>query len=162
MIEPAHGNLLTFKAEALVNAVNCVGIMGKGIALQFKKAFPENFKAYEAAFALGAVKPGSMLIHDNGELFYPRWIVNFPTKRHWRDKSQLEDIVTGLSALLADVQRLGIRSIALPALGCGLGGLEWAVVRRTIEESFSNLPEVRVFLFEPSDARIAPMLAADR
>lgn len=162
MIEPARNNLLTCDTEALVNAVNCVGIMGKGIALQFKQAFPDNFKAYEAACAAGTVAPGRMMIHDNGRLVHPRWIVNFPTKRHWRDTSRLEDIASGLSALIADVKRLGIRSIALPALGCGLGGLDWAVVRPLIEEAFSALPDVRVLLFEPSDAWIAPMSAALR
>jgi O-acetyl-ADP-ribose deacetylase (regulator of RNase III) len=160
LIESARGNLLTAEAQALVNAVNCVGIMGKGIALQFKQAFPANYKAYTAACAAGTVVPGSMLIHDKGKHIHPRWIVNFPTKRHWRDKSRVEDIASGLSALIPDVQRLGIRSIALPALGCGLGGLDWAVVRPMIEEAFSALPDVRVLLFEPSDARTAPMSAA--
>lgn len=162
MIEPAHGNLLTVEAQALVNAVNCVGSMGKGIALQFKQVFPDNFKAYEAACAAGKVVPGRMLIHDNGGMVPPRRIVNFPTKRHWRDKSRLEDIASGLDALIADVKRLGIRSIALPALGCGLGGLDWAVVRPMIEDAFSVFPEVRVLLFEPSDTRTAPMSAALR
>jgi O-acetyl-ADP-ribose deacetylase (regulator of RNase III) len=150
LIEPAHGNLFMADAHALVNAVNCVGVMGKGIALQFKEAFPANFKAYEAACAAGAVIPGRMLIHDNGGLVHPRWIVNFPTKRHWRDNSRLEDIASGLKVLIADVQRLGIRSIAVPALGCGLGGLDWVAVRPMIEDAFSVLPNVRVLLFEPS------------
>jgi O-acetyl-ADP-ribose deacetylase (regulator of RNase III) len=162
MIEPAHGNLLTADAQALVNAVNCVGSMGKGIALQFKQAFPANFKAYEAACAAGAVMPGRMLIHDHGGLANPRWIVNFPTKRHWRDKSRLRDIASGLKALIADVRRLGIRSIAVPALGCGLGGLDWIVVRPMIEEAFSALPDVRVLLFEPSGMRIEPAMPAPR
>ncbi len=162
MIESARGNLLTAEAQALVNAVNCVGIMGKGIALQFKQAFPANSKTYEAACAAGAVVPGNMLIHDNGGLIHPRWIVNFPTKRHWRDKSRLEDIAIGLNALIADVNRLGIRSIAVPALGCGLGGMDWAVVRPMIEEAFSALPEVRVLLFEPSGKQTEPLMAASR
>jgi O-acetyl-ADP-ribose deacetylase (regulator of RNase III) len=150
LIEPAHGNLLTAEAQALVNAVNCVGVMGKGLALQFKQAFPANFKAYEAACAAGVVMPGRMLIHDNAGLVQPRWIINFPTKRHWRDPSRLEDIASGLKSLVADVQRLGIRSIAVPALGCGLGGLDWLVVRPMIEEAFSALPDVHVLLFEPA------------
>jgi O-acetyl-ADP-ribose deacetylase (regulator of RNase III) len=158
LIEPAHGNLLTAEAQALVNAVNCVGSMGKGIALQFKQRFPANFKAYETACAAGAVMPGRMLIHDHGGLVHPRWIVNFPTKRHWRDNSRLEDIAGGLKALTADLQRLGIRSIAVPALGCGLGGLDWIVVRPVIEDAFSALHDVRVLLFEPSGVRTEPML----
>lgn len=150
MIEITHGNLLTAEVDALVNTVNCIGYMGKGIALQFKQAVPANFKAYEAACAVGEVVPGRMLIHDNGGLVSPRWIINFPTKRHWRGKSRLEDVAAGLQTLIADVQRLGIRSIAVPPLGCGLGGLDWAVVRPMIEHAFDALPDVRVQLFEPS------------
>lgn len=152
MIEITRGNLLTAEVEALVNTVNCVGYMGKGIALQFKQAFPANFKAYAAACAAEEVVPGRMLVHDNGGLVNPRWIINFPTKRHWRGKSRLEDVASGLSALVADVRRLGIRSIALPPLGCGLGGLDWAVVRPMIESAFAYLPEVKVLLFEPAGA----------
>ncbi|MCQ9374435.1 macro domain-containing protein [Methyloversatilis sp. XJ19-13] len=152
MIEITRGNLLTAEVEALVNTVNCVGYMGKGIALQFKQAFPANFKAYTAACAAEEVVPGRMLVHDNGGLVNPRWIINFPTKRHWRGKSRLEDVASGLSALVADVRRLGIRSIALPPLGCGLGGLDWAVVRPMIESAFADLPDVKVLLFEPAGA----------
>jgi O-acetyl-ADP-ribose deacetylase (regulator of RNase III) len=152
MIDITRGNLLMAETEALVNTVNCVGYMGKGIALQFKQAFPANFKAYEAACAAKQVVPGRMFIHDNGGLVHPRWIINFPTKRDWRGKSQLEDVASGLKALVADVQRLGIRSIAVPPLGCGLGGLDWAVVRPMIENAFSVLPDVRVLLFEPAGA----------
>jgi O-acetyl-ADP-ribose deacetylase (regulator of RNase III) len=155
MIDIARGNLLMADAEALVNTVNCVGYMGKGIALQFKQAFPANFKAYEAACAADQVMPGRMLIHDNGGLVNPRWIINFPTKRHWRGKSRLDDIASGLKALVADVQRLDIRSIAVPPLGCGLGGLDWAVVRPMIEAAFSALPNVKVLLFEPAGSPAA-------
>lgn len=152
MIDITRGNLLMADAEALVNTVNCVGYMGKGIALQFKQAFPANFKEYEAACAAKEVVPGRMLIHDNGGLVSPRWIINFPTKRHWRGNSRLEDIASGLKALVADVQRLGIRSIAVPPLGCGLGGLDWAVVRPMIEGAFAALPDVKVLLFEAAGA----------
>jgi O-acetyl-ADP-ribose deacetylase (regulator of RNase III) len=152
MIVVSRGNLLTAEAEALVNTVNCVGFMGKGIALQFKQAFPANFKAYAAACDAKQVVPGRMLIHDNGGLVNPRWIINFPTKRHWRGNSRLEDIASGLTALVADVQRLGIRSVAVPPLGCGLGGLDWAVVRPMIEDAFAALPDVQVLLFEPTGA----------
>lgn len=152
MIELTRGNLLEAPAEALVNTVNCVGYMGKGIALQFKQAFPANFKHYEAACHAGDMVPGKMMVHDNGGLVNPRYIINFPTKRHWKGKSRIEDVESGLSALVADVQRLGIRSIAVPPLGCGLGGLEWRVVRSMIEQAFAGLPDVQVLLFEPAGA----------
>ena len=160
MIELTRGNLLQAAAEALVNTVNCVGYMGKGIALQFKQAFPANFKVYEAACHTGDMVPGKMLIYDNGGLVNPRYIINFPTKRHWKGNSRIEDIESGLKALVADVQRLGIRSIAVPPLGCGLGGLEWRVVRPMIEQAFAALPDVQVLLFEPAgtpDAKTMPV-----
>ena len=126
MIETTKGNLLEANAEALVNTVNCVGFMGKGIALQFKQAFPANYKAYEAACRADEVVPGRMLVYDNGRLLNPRYIINFPTKRHWRGKSRLADIKSGLKALVKDVQRLELHSIAVPPLGCGLGGTRLA------------------------------------
>jgi len=153
-IQIAEGNLLQARADALVNPVNCVGVMGKGLALQFKQAFPANFRAYQAACKAGHVQPGRMLIHDNGRLALPYWIVNFPTKRHWRQPSQLQDVRDGLSALVADAQRLGMRSIAVPPLGCGLGGLDWREVRPLIEHAFAALPDVRVLLYAPDDARL--------
>jgi O-acetyl-ADP-ribose deacetylase (regulator of RNase III) len=152
MIKITRGNLIESDSEALVNTVNCVGYMGKGIALQFKQAFPANFKHYETACHAGDMAPGKMMIHDNGGLVNPRYIINFPTKRHWKGKSRIEDVESGLKALVADVQRLGIRSIAVPPLGCGLGGLEWRVVRPMIEQAFASLPDVQVLLFEPAGA----------
>jgi O-acetyl-ADP-ribose deacetylase (regulator of RNase III) len=152
MITITNGNLLQADAEALVNTVNCVGFMGKGIALQFKQAFPANNKLYEATCRAGEVEPGKMLIHDNGGLRKPHYIINFPTKRHWRGNSRIEDIELGLKALVAEVKRLSIRSIAVPPLGCGFGGLEWGLVRPMIEQAFAELPEVRVLLFEPKGA----------
>jgi len=152
MIEIAHGNILEAHAEALVNTVNCVGVMGRGLALQFKQAFPANFNAYETACRAREVVPGSMFTFDNGELIKPRYIINFPTKRHWRDRSRIEDIQSGLKALIDIVHRLGIRSIAVPPLGCGLGGLNWRDLRPMIENSFAELSEVRVLLFQPFGA----------
>jgi len=152
MIEHAHGNLLKANAEALVNTVNCVGVMGKGIALQFKQAFPENFRVYEHACRTGEVQPGRMLVFETGRMVSPKYIINFPTKRHWRESSRLEDIDAGLTALVAEVQKAGIRSIAIPPLGCGNGGLDWAVVRPRIEAAFSGIPDVQVLLFSPSGA----------
>jgi O-acetyl-ADP-ribose deacetylase (regulator of RNase III) len=152
MIELTRGNILTADAEALVNTVNCVGVMGKGIALQFKKAFPENFKAYETACRHGAVKIGKMFIFEIGQMFNPRFIVNFPTKRHWKGRSRYEDIAAGLEDLIIEIQQMDIRSIAIPPLGCGLGGLDWKRVRSMIEQAFSSLPEVKVKLYEPKGA----------
>ena len=152
MIEFKQGNLLEENAEGLVNTVNCVGVMGKGIALQFKQAFPENFRQYEKACRAGEVQPGHIFIVSTGTLFYPRYIINFPTKRHWRGKSKIEDIKSGLQALVAEVQQLGISSIAIPPLGCGNGGLDWSKVKPLIESAFAELPEAKVIVFEPTGA----------
>src|SRR5208283_4572767 len=150
MIELTQGNILRAEAEALVNTVNCVGFMGKGIALQFKKAYPENFDAYHKACNAGDVQPGRMFIFDLHSMLNPKYVVNFPTKRDWRANSRYEDIESGLQALVAEVRRLGIRSIAMPPLGCGLGGLDWNKVRPMIERAFANLPDVRLLLFAPA------------
>lgn len=152
MIEETQGNLLEAPAEALVNTVNTVGVMGKGIALQFARAFPENLAAYKKACDAGEVRPGRMFITENRDLTGPRYIINFPTKRHWRGSSRIEDVADGLKALVEDLKRLGIRSVAVPPLGCGNGGLDWAEVRPLIEEAFASAPEVRVLLFPPSAA----------
>jgi O-acetyl-ADP-ribose deacetylase (regulator of RNase III) len=152
MITLERGNVLEARAEALVNTVNCAGFMGKGIALQFKKAYPENFDAYQKACRKHEVQPGHMFIFDRGSMLDVKYIINFPTKRHWKGRSRYEDIKVGLMALITDVRRLGIRSIALPPLGCGLGGLEWARVRPMIEQAFAGLPDVEVLLYEPTGA----------
>ncbi len=152
MIEFKRGDLLASNSEAIVNTVNCVGVMGRGIALQMKKAFPANFRAYAAACDRGEVVPGRMFVHPTGELGNPRYVINFPTKRHWKGRSRLEDIEAGLVTLVAGVRRLGIRSIALPPLGCGLGGLSWSDVRPRIERAFAELPDVHVTVFEPAGA----------
>ncbi len=149
MIERRQGDLFASGAEALVNPVNCVGVMGKGLALQFRKAFPGNFEAYKAACDRGELRPGVMLVHDRGASADPRYVVNFPTKRHWRSRSRMEDVEAGLAALVEEVRSRGIGSIAIPALGSGLGGLEWEDVRARIEAAFDGLPEVLVLLFEP-------------
>lgn len=152
MLRLTNGNLLESEAEALVNTVNCVGYMGKGIALQFKRAFPENFKDYAKACHVGEVQPGRMHVHFNEGMMSPRYIINFPTKRHWKGRSKIEDIDAGLKALVAEVSRLKIKSIAIPPLGCGLGGLDWNVVRPMIESAFLNLPELSVSLYVPAGA----------
>jgi O-acetyl-ADP-ribose deacetylase (regulator of RNase III) len=152
MIELTQGDILKADAEALVNTVNCVGIMGRGIALQFRKAFPENFKVYEAACKAHQVQPGKIFIYDLNRLYNPRFIINFPTKLHWKSKSRIEDIKLGLADLIDVVLHQQIRSIAIPPLGCGLGGLNWEEVRPLIIEAFQSLPEVAVLLFEPAGA----------
>lgn len=149
MIEYKTGDILGERSQALVNTVNCVGVMGRGVALQFKKAFPDNFKAYEQACKLGKVVPGTMFVHETNSPTNPRFIINFPTKRHWRGNSRIEDIESGLRALVSDLRRLSIESVAIPALGCGLGGLDWNRVRPLIETAFADLPDVHVTVFEP-------------
>jgi O-acetyl-ADP-ribose deacetylase (regulator of RNase III) len=154
MITIKHGNIFEAKVEALVNTVNCIGIMGKGLALQFKKAYPENFDAYERACKADEVQPGRMFIfkYSRGEEYSKKYIINFPTKSHWALKSHYKYIEIGLEALVADVQRLGIKSIAIPPLGCGLGGLDWSRVRPMIEQAFKLIPDVEVHLYESMGA----------
>ena len=152
MIEFTSGDILKCEADALVNTVNCVGVMGRGIALQFKKRYPDNFKAYAAACEREAVQPGRMFVYETGQLTPPRFIVNFPTKRHWRGKSRLEDIDAGLVALVKVIRDNEIRSIAIPPLGSGLGGLDWNEVRPRIEHALVELADVQVLVFEPKGA----------
>ena len=151
MIYLAEGDLLSTDAEALVNTVNTVGVMGKGIALQFKQAFPENYSAYEAACKRGEVEIGKMFVFVRNTKT-PRVIINFPTKRHWRGKSRIGDISSGLRALIEVVKKEEIRSIAVPPLGCGNGGLNWNEVRPLIEKAFAEVPNVTVQLFPPEGA----------
>jgi O-acetyl-ADP-ribose deacetylase (regulator of RNase III) len=153
MIRLIQGDLLKQDdVDAIVNTVNCVGVMGKGIALQFKNRWPANFAEYAAACKAGQVRPGRMLIYDSGGLVKPNYIINFPTKEHWRGTSKIEFIEDGLVDLVSQVRRLRIRSIAIPPLGCGNGGLSWNKVRPLIEGAFASLPEVEVRLFEPKGA----------
>jgi O-acetyl-ADP-ribose deacetylase (regulator of RNase III) len=152
MIEFRTGDLFKTDVEALVNTVNCVGVMGRGVALQFKNVFPENFKTYEAACRREEVKPGRMFVFETRYLANPRYIINFPTKRHWRGKSRMEDIEAGLVALVDEIRRRGIRSVALPPLGSGLGGLDWSQVRPRIEAALGRLEDVQVIVFEPQAA----------
>jgi O-acetyl-ADP-ribose deacetylase (regulator of RNase III) len=154
MLEMSKGNILEADADALVNTVNCVGVMGKGIALQFKHAFPENFHAYERACRTNEVQPGRMLVHSTGRL-YPKYIINFPTKRHWKGKSRIEDIESGLVALKQEVKALNICSLAIPPLGCGNGGLDWSQVAPLIKSAFTNMPKVKVLLYAPGNVPIA-------
>jgi len=150
MIEYKNGDILQDDAEALVNTVNCVGVMGKGIALQFKTAFTDNFMLYIKECRLGNVQPGLMLVFETKKLIPSRYIINFPTKRHWRDNSRIEDIESGLEALVKVIMEKNIRSIAIPALGCGLGGLKWTDVKPLIEKALEPLTNVRVIIYEPN------------
>lgn len=150
MIKYRAGDILKAETEALVNTVNCVGVMGRGIALQFKNAYPENYDAYVKACKTGNVNPGQPFVFDLGADVHPRYIVNFPTKRHCRNPSKIEDIQSGLEALTAIIQNLNIRSISIPPLGCGLGGLDWAVVLPMIQSAMEPLVDLRVAIYEPA------------
>ena len=152
MIEYSNGNLLDAQVDALVNTVNCVGIMGKGVALQFKQRFPDNFRYYEKACRKEVVRTGTMLVFETGHVTPPRYIINFPTKVHWRGKSRMEYVDTGLQDLRAVVLRLAIHSLAVPPLGCGSGGLRWQDVRASIERELTDIPGVRVIVFPPAGA----------
>ena len=149
MIKLKKGDIFQEDVEALVNSVNCVGVMGRGIALQFKNVYPANFKAYAEACKRNEVKPGRMFVYDLGAMTNPRYIINFPTKRHWRGKSRIEDIDAGLVALVREIEERGIRSIALPPLATDLGGLSWPDVRPRIEAALGKLEGLSVTLFEP-------------
>jgi len=162
MIEYKTGDILAEDAEALVNTVNCVGIMGRGIALQFKNAFPANFRAYKAACDRRQVQPGRMFVFENDALTNPRFIINFPTKRHWKGKSRMEDIDAGLKALAEEIGARGIRSIAIPPLGSGLGGLKWSEVRPRIEHALKGFDNLKVIVFEPKAAPDASEITSSR
>ena len=149
MIEKGYGSIIDCKAEALVNPVNCVGTMGKGLALEFKKAFPDNFYAYVDACAAKEMVMGKMGIYPLPTSTNPVYIINFPTKYHWKNTSSLVLIEKGLWALRDDVKRFKIKSIAIPALGCGLGQLEWDDISPLIHKIMGSLPDVQVIVFPP-------------
>ena len=152
MIKYKTGNLFTEDVEAIVNTVNCVGVMGRGIALQFKKTYPDNFKAYAAACKRNEIKPGKMFVYETYTITNPKLVINFPTKRHWRGKSRLEDIELGLEELSKIISKYKINSIALPPLGCGLGGLDWSIVKERIEFYLASLTNIQIIVFEPKGA----------
>jgi O-acetyl-ADP-ribose deacetylase (regulator of RNase III) len=162
MIKITQGDILKADVEALVNTVNCIGVMGRGIALQFSKAFPENSKVYKSACDQKQLHPGMMLVCDLNRFENPRYVVNFPTKRHWKGKSRIEDIKSGLKALIEEVRKRNIHSIAIPPLGCGLGGLDWKQVRPMIENAFESLPNINVLLYEPAGAPAAEIMVKEK
>ncbi|WP_086818701.1 macro domain-containing protein [Allokutzneria sp. NRRL B-24872] len=152
MIRFAFGNLLRADVEAVVNPVNCVGVMGKGLALQFKRAFPEIVEPYENACATGEIQPGRVQTIDRGAGEKPRWILNVPTKRHWRQPSRLDDVEAGAAALAESIERQGIRSVAVAPLGCGNGGLDWFVVLPILLKHLAPLESVDVVIYPPAGA----------
>ncbi|MES2181071.1 MAG: macro domain-containing protein [Pseudomonadota bacterium] len=150
MITFTQGNLLESDAEALVNTVNTVGVMGKGIALMFKERFADNFQRYAQACKAKQVHTGHMFVTEVHELDGPRWIVNFPTKQHWRPPSQMEWVIDGLQDLRNFLIEKKVKSIAIPPLGAGNGGLEWTAVREQIELALGDLFDVKIIVFEPT------------
>jgi O-acetyl-ADP-ribose deacetylase (regulator of RNase III) len=154
-----NGDMFVEPVDALVNTVNCVGVMGKGVALEFKQRWPDNFRAYKKACDMKSLKPGTLLIFDTHRLFPadgPRYLVNFPTKAHWRSPSKLSYIEDGLDALVDEIRKLDINSIALPPLGCGNGGLEWTDVKPLIAAKLGVLDNVKVVVFAPKEAYDLP------
>lgn len=152
VIEHRRGDLLAADAEALVNTVNTFGVSGKGVALQFRQAFPDNYKAYRRASEAGEVVPGKMFVFERTQPANPRLIINFPTKRHWRGKSRIEDIEAGLVDLIGVLRQFKVQSVAIPPLGCGNGGLRWPDVRPMIEAALADVEGVTALIYEPSGA----------
>lgn len=150
MIRYTTGDLLAADVEAVINTVNTVGVMGKGIALQFKRRYPENFELYKKACARGEVNLGEMFVTKTHEIVGPEWIVNFPTKGHWKANSRIEDIDRGLNDLVRVIKALDIHSIAIPPLGAGNGGLRWQDVRPRIVSALKSLDDVEIIIYEPA------------
>lgn len=151
MIIYTKGNLLDAPAEALVNTVNTVGVMGKGIALMFKERFPKNMNDYAKACKEGRVKTGTMFTTETGELMGPRWVINFPTKQHWKGNSKMEWIESGLADLRHFLLENKVKSIAIPPLGSGNGGLDWQAVKPKIEQALAGLDHIEVLIYEPTE-----------
>lgn len=150
MITYTTGNLLDAPVDALVNTVNTVGVMGKGIALMFKERFPKNTREYSNACKAGLVKTGCVFVTETDELMGPSWIINFPTKQHWRGKSKIEWIESGLADLRRFLLTHRVKSIAIPPLGSGNGGLDWSDVKEKIELALADLESVEILVFEPT------------
>jgi O-acetyl-ADP-ribose deacetylase (regulator of RNase III) len=144
----AQQNLLSADVEALVNTVNCVGAAGKGIAVQFREKFPDNYLFYRDACRKKQVKLGKMLVFQTQTGTNPKFIINFPTKWHFQEKSSISSIIAGLEDMVAQVEIYNIRSLALPALGCGYGGLDWRDVYPLVSKALSMLPAT-FYIFEP-------------
>ena len=150
MIKYITGDIMASPAEAIVNTVNTVGVMGKGIALQFKEAFPANFAIYAEACRKGELVPGKLLVtKERNAAGNEKIIINFPTKKHWRYSSRYEYIESGLASLVEAIRANNIKSIAIPPLGCGNGGLNWDIVKKMIESALSDV-DIDVNVYEPS------------
>jgi O-acetyl-ADP-ribose deacetylase (regulator of RNase III) len=152
MIDYLKGNLFESKAQVLVNTVNCFGIMGKGVALAFKKKYPEMYEHYRMQCKLGRVKPGELTLYRDTV----PWVINFPTKRHWKGKSRLEYIEQGLQFFVNQYKDWEITSLAMPALGCGHGGLNWDDVKLLIEKHLGDL-DIDIEVFEPGSELTEPV-----
>ena len=149
MVRYETGNIFESPAQVITNPINCVGVMGSGLALEFKNRFQGLFKDYERRCLAHRVKPGEPYLYEDDEI----QVLNFPTKRHWKDSSRLEDIEAGLKMLSENFDRMGIFYLALPALGCGLGGLEWSAVKPLIDKYLGEIPELEVVVYEPTDSK---------
>jgi O-acetyl-ADP-ribose deacetylase (regulator of RNase III) len=149
------GNIFDAPAEALVNAVNTVGVMGAGIALQFKHRFPNNFNLYFNACKAGEVEVGKMFVTEIPEASAQKWVINFPTKKDWRDPSNIEWIREGLKDLRRIISEKEIKSVAIPALGAGLGGLEWAEVKAAIEQALDDMV-ADIMVYAPRNSETEP------
>jgi O-acetyl-ADP-ribose deacetylase (regulator of RNase III) len=149
MIQFKQEDIFKSNAMALVNTVNTVGVMGKGIAYQFKKAYPEMFKDYQSACSTSEVQIGKMWVWKNPSIFGTQYIINFPTKQDWRNDSRIEDVEKGLDDLVKVVKKLSISSIAIPPLGCGNGKLKWEIVKELIINAVSTLDDVSIEIYEP-------------
>ena len=148
MIEFCKGDLFSDDSQAWVNPVNCVGVSGKGVALKFKNRFPANHRDYADFCYAGMMQPGRIFVHKT-EMDMPEYILNFPTKRHWKDSSNIDDLRAGLKALVSCVNSYHLQSVAMPAIGCGLGGLHWDDVQEAIELELTGLGDVWVKIYEP-------------
>lgn len=144
------GDIFSSPAQVLTNTVNCVGVMGAGLALEFKKRFPRLNADYESRCRQGEVIPGRPYLYEDDTI----QVLNFPTKRHWQESSRLEDIEEGLKYLAANHAAMGIFYLALPPLGCGLGGLKWADVKGLVEKHLGGLADLEVLVYEPSAAQL--------
>lgn len=149
------GDMFNEQSEAIVNTVNCAGVMGKGVALEFKRRWPDNFNKYKKLCKSKNLVPGMMYIFDRGDLFNestPRYLINFPTKNHWREKSKLTYIYDGLDDFVKQLKIYNIKSVTLPPLGCGNGGLQWAEVKGAIEEKLSHIDGIDFYVYAPKES----------
>jgi len=149
MITYKTGNIFNSSAQVITNTINCVGVMGKGLALAYKNKFPEMYNDYKQKCNEGQVKAGQPYLWENDQV----QVLNFPTKRHWKQASLLEDVEEGLKYLASNYSDMGISSIALPPLGCGLGGLNWADVKNLINKYLGSIEDLDVYVYEAMESK---------